>query len=86
MAGHAYSSGCRCSTCTPLIHQIVDCLDSIACPLLTTLPSGTKTLSANIVETVRRARRSYLAGANPARQLSLPPVAIGAAEGGNDLG
>ena len=40
----------------------------------------------NDFETVRRARRPYLAGANPARQLSLPPVAIGAAEGGNDLG
>ena len=36
--------------------------------------------------TVRRARRPYLAGANPARQLSLQPVAVGAAEGGNDLG
>ena len=43
-------------------------------------------LSANITETVRRARRPYLAGANPARQLSLQPVAVGAAEGGNDLG
>ena len=38
------------------------------------------------LETVRRARRPYLAGANPARQLSLQPVAVGAAEGGNDLG
>ena len=35
---------------------------------------------------VRRERRPYLAGANPARQLSLQPVAVGAAEGGNDLG
>ena len=43
-------------------------------------------LSANIDETVRRERRPYLAGANPARQLSLQPVAVGAAEGGNDLG
>ena len=43
-------------------------------------------LSANMTETVRRARRPYLAGANPARQLSLQPVAVGAAEGGNDLG
>ena len=43
-------------------------------------------LSANMTETVRRERRPYLAGANPARQLSLQPVAVGAAEGGNDLG
>ena len=40
----------------------------------------------NDFETVRRERRPYLAGANPARQLSLQPVAVGAAEGGNDLG
>ena len=39
-----------------------------------------------MTETVRRERRPYLAGANPARQLSLQPVAVGAAEGGNDLG
>ena len=31
-------------------------------------------------------RRRLLAGANPARQLSLQPVAIGAVEGGNDFG
>ena len=47
---------------------------------------GAQALSANMTETVRRARRPYLAGANPARQLSLQPVAVGAAEGGNDLG
>ena len=46
----------------------------------------TYALSANMTETVRRERRPYLAGANPARQLSLQPVAVGAAEGGNDLG
>ena len=40
----------------------------------------------NDFETVRREKRPYLAGANPARQLSLQPVAVGAAEGGNDLG
>ena len=33
-------------------------------------------LAANIDETVRRERRPYLAGANPARQLSLQPVAL----------
>ena len=31
-------------------------------------------------------RRAFLAGANPARQLSLQPVATGAAHGGNDMG
>ena len=31
-------------------------------------------------------RRRLLAGANPARQLSLQPVAIGAGDGGNDIG
>ena len=31
-------------------------------------------------------RRRLLAGANPARQVSLQPVAIGAVEGGNDFG
>ena len=30
-------------------------------------------------------RRRLLAGANPARQLSLQPVAIGAGDGGNDM-
>ena len=35
---------------------------------------------------VRRARRHSSAGANPARQLSLQPVAVGADEGGNDIG
>ncbi len=30
-------------------------------------------------------RRHSLAGANPARQLSLQPVAIGAGDGGNDM-
>ena len=29
--------------------------------------------------------RRLLAGANPARQLSLQPVAIGAGDGGNDM-
>ena len=31
-------------------------------------------------------RRHSTAGANPARQLSLPPVAVGADDGGNDIG
>ena len=35
---------------------------------------------------VRRARRRLSAGANPARQLSLQPVAVGADDGGNDIG
>ena len=35
---------------------------------------------------VRRARRHSSAGANPARQLSLQPVAVGADDGGNDIG
>ena len=39
----------------------------------------------NDFETVRRERRPYLAGANPARQLSLQPVAVRATEGGNDM-
>ena len=43
-------------------------------------------LLANMTETVRRARRPCLAGANPAWQLSFQPVAVGAAEEGNDLG
>ena len=35
---------------------------------------------------VRRERRHSSAGANPARQLSLQPVAVGADDGGNDIG
>ena len=35
---------------------------------------------------VRRERRHSPAGANPARQLSLQPVAVGADDGGNDIG
>ena len=35
---------------------------------------------------VRRERRRSSAGANPARQLPLQPVAVGADEGGNDIG
>ena len=31
-------------------------------------------------------RRNSSAGANPARQLSLQPVAVGADDGGNDIG
>ena len=31
-------------------------------------------------------RRHSSAGANPARQLSLQPVAVGADDGGNDIG
>ena len=31
-------------------------------------------------------RRHFLAGANPVRQLSLQPVAVGAAHKGNDMG
>ena len=31
-------------------------------------------------------RRHSTAGANPARQLSLQPVAVGADDGGNDIG
>ena len=31
-------------------------------------------------------RRYSSAGANPARQLSLQPVAVGADDGGNDIG
>ena len=53
-------------------------------PLVAELGLATRPL--DIVEIVRRERRPYLAGANPARQLSLQPVAVGAAEGGNDLG
>ena len=34
---------------------------------------------------VRRGRRHSSAGANPARQLSLQPVAVGADDGGNDI-
>ena len=34
---------------------------------------------------VRRGRRHSSAGANPARQLSLQPVAVGADGGGNDI-
>ena len=34
---------------------------------------------------VRRARRHSSAGANPARQLSFQPVAVGADDGGNDI-
>ena len=34
---------------------------------------------------VRRERRHSSAGANPARQLSLQPVAVGADDGGNDI-
>ena len=35
---------------------------------------------------VRGERRHFSAGANPARQLSLQPVAVGADDGGNDIG
>ncbi len=38
------------------------------------------------VDRVRRERRRSSAGANPARQLSLQPVAVGADDGGNDIG
>ncbi len=38
----------------------------------------------NPIVAVRRARRHPLAGANPARQPSLRPVAVGAVDGGND--
>ena len=40
---------------------------------------------ANTLYRVRRARRHSSAGANPARQLSLQPVAVGADDGGNDI-
>ena len=35
---------------------------------------------------VRRDKVPFLSGANPARQLSLQPVAVGADDGGNDIG
>ena len=41
------------------------------------------TLSATF--RVRRERRHSSAGANPARQLSFQPVAVGADDGGNDI-
>ena len=48
----------------------------------------TEARSLNKHSVVRRCaveRRRLLAGANPARQLSLQPVAIGAGDGGNDM-
>ena len=46
---------------------------------------GGNSTRLNIVFCVRRVRRHSLAGANPARQLSLQPVAVGADDGGNDI-
>ena len=43
-------------------------------------------LPVNACVLVRRERRHSSAGANPARQLSLQPVAVGADDGGNDIG
>ena len=46
--------------------------------------SKTKDAFCNPDFDVRRERRCFPAGANPVRQLSLQPVAIGAVRGGNE--
>ena len=50
--------------------------------------TGRKSIEVDVLAVIGRCaveRRRLLAGANPARQLSLQPVAIGAGDGGNDM-
>ena len=48
-------------------------------------PVSVPAVRLNTVFCVRRVRRHSLAGANPARQLSFQPVAVGADDEGNDI-
>ena len=48
-------------------------------------PLAVREILARIIQCAVTRRHSP-AGANPARQLSLQPVAVGADDGGNDIG
>ena len=70
------------------VRRVDDGLDLVLLPVEAAGDPPPESPAAALARKIRCAvtRRYSSAGANPARQLSLPPVAVGADDGGNDIG